>query len=172
MIRLVTFIVIFVLIVIPGVCQSELINISGIVTASPCVFNTSKSDTTIVFDNTYKGQLSEPKSFGNERKIRLVIDNCPASTNYVTVDFSGPIDSTTTYAYANKGKAKNVAIQLKFANEQWENSSAYPGGHFQMPVDKSSNTATFDMLTRIYSKTGLATSGDIFTSVNISFTYQ
>lgn len=160
------------MIFISNASHSEVINITGIVTSSPCVFDTSNSDTTVFFDKVYKGQLFEKESYGNEKKIKLIVTNCPAITNSVTVEFSGPVDNSNTHAYANQGTAKNVAVQLKFSDEQWDNSSTYPGGKFLIPVNKSTQSATFDMLARVYSKTGNATSGNILTTVNISFTYQ
>lgn len=172
--RLFTFLVIALCAFDAACADIVAISVNGRLIASPCRVNSSQSNFLVQLGNTPAATLANKYSATPEVYFKIVLDQCPESTNSVIASFSGqtyPQDAN--YGYANNGTSQFVGVLLKLTDEPDHFvSNTRSGKSVNLKVDKSTNSVVFNFSTRLWTDTGNVTPGTINSAVTISFTYQ
>ncbi len=152
----------------PALADSVVINITGQILPASCTVQSipavSLGDIRDV-DMANVGNSSSPVAF------QLSLTACPATTTKVTASFAGTADSSNGDVFRNAtgtGNATGVGVQLLDADHG--NATLRPGSTSQLAVSNSS--ATFNLEARAVTTTANPVTGNIDTSVTVTFTYQ
>jgi minor fimbrial subunit len=145
--------------------DTSTVNITGNVIASPCVVDSYNSNITINLGDIQAASLATAGTGSNWQSFTIILKNCPVSTTKVNAVFSGTPDTGDATRYKSTGTATNLSVEL--TNDTGTNLGNTKG----TTVNVVSNTATFSLKTRAYSK-GSVMPGTINASVVASFTYN
>ncbi|MCZ4060517.1 type 1 fimbrial protein [Pantoea sp. LMR881] len=146
------------------------INVSGRITASPCVV--SEERVSVDLGQTLQASSLASSGAGSAMvpfQLRLI--NCPAGTTSVTARFSGQADPQSPQRWKNiaRSPASNTAVEI---TERSSNTLVSNGSTLISFIASGSNSTQFNLQARAYSALGSATPGDISSVITATFEYQ
>jgi len=161
------------LISLPGYAADSSMTMTATVVASPCTFDTANSLTVIPLGDIFSDQMTGPANRSGDVFFDLSFKDCPAGTTSIVATFSGTDNPETLggKTFLNVGTAKNVGIQVKPKYGNWDVVSLSNGSTLTTTVNED-KSATFNMVSRMFTPTGGATPGTVKAVVTMSFTYQ
>lgn len=141
------------------------INVTGNVVASPCVIDASNATINIDLGDIQATTLATAGTGSPWKTFDIILKGCPVSTTKAIVVFSGTQDPDDATRYKNAGTATNLSVELTGGG------GMNFGNTKGTTIGVASNTATFALRTRAYSK-GNTMPGTINATVVASFTYN
>lgn len=145
------------------------IEVEGKVVAAPCVVNNNVGSLDVnLGQNINVANLATASSGSPLKPFDIVLSNCPAGTNNVTVVFTGDIDDDVPTMYKNTGTAENIAVEL---SEQGSDTILGNNSELTQPV-LADKTVTFALNARAYTAKGDVGPGNIIAVVQATFSYN
>ena len=145
------------------------IEVEGKVVAAPCVVNNNVGSLDVNLGRNIKtADLATANSGSPLKPFDIVLSNCPAGTNNVTVVFTGDIDDDVPTMYKNTGTAENIAVEL---SEQGSDTILGNNSELTQPV-LADKTVTFALNARAYTAKGDVGPGNIIAVVQATFSYN
>lgn len=148
---------------------STAMNIDGKVVASPCTVDTDTVNKLVEFGSLQRMDLVPAGAGGDWKDFSLLVKNCPAGTNQVTVKYLGVPDTQDSSAWMNSGSATNVALRVTNADHSVTLSQ---GNTQQIAINTSTKSATFPLSAKIFTPLGNAGAGTFAAVINLEFTWQ
>lgn len=145
------------------------LNISGNVVASPCTIDTDTVNKQVEFSPLQRMDLINAGASGEWQDFSLLVNNCPAGTNQVTVKYLGVPDTQDASAWMNSGSATNVALRVTNADHS---VTVRQGNTQHIAVNTSTKSATFPLSAKIFTPLGNAGAGTFAAVINLEFTWQ
>jgi minor fimbrial subunit len=140
------------------------VNISGKVTASPCMVDASINQT-VDFGDVQSQTLQTAGSGSPWKAFSLTLSQCPTSTSKAAVTFSGTPDAQEATAFSQNGTAGGVALQLNSGSVALADKSSLTA------VVDPAHKVTFPLTARIYSPKGKSSAGTFRSMVQVNLSY-
>lgn len=153
-----------------GAAQAVDIRFEGNVLASACEVDTNLANQTVLLGETPRYQLSVPNRGSEWKEFELKVFNCPNQLVKATVTLTGQAAGSDGSLFLNTGDAKNVHVQL--AEKDSTDTPLRPDSVLETTIDPASRIGLFELVARMYTQTGSATSGSVSSYVEVSFSYQ
>ncbi|KFC81315.1 fimbrial protein [Buttiauxella agrestis] len=163
------YLIILSFLMIIGQANAEDISIHGRVVDKPCTVDIDTEYKQIDLGKVIAHNIREAGTGGGWTNFDLLLEDCSASTPFVTAYFVGEPDVNDNNAFKNYGSGANVALQITNA----DHSVVYGNGSIKVvSINMSTRKATFPLSARIISPLGNAKGGTFNSIVNVDFIYQ
>ncbi|WP_230351652.1 fimbrial protein [Lelliottia sp. WAP21] len=145
------------------------LNVTGNITASPCVFNDGNSRVDVNLGDIQASNMMTAGSSAVPVAFNLRFSCCPAGTTSVSIILTGNEDPVSGSPwFKNNGTASNVAIGLRDVTSGLLKGN---GSGLTQPV-LSDRTATFPLEAFVYSGPGHAMPGTLSSVVIVTMQYN